>query len=559
MYILGLSFFYHDSAACLIKDGNIIAAVQEERFSRKKHDENFPKESIKYCLKEAGIVINDISYITYYEKPLVKFERILETSFITWPYCYRQFSQALLSWLEKKIWIPQLIKKELGYKGKIFYIKHHLSHAASAYFGSGFSNSAILTVDGVGEWETATLGVAHRNEITIQKSLAFPHSLGLLYSSFTHFLGFEVNSDEYKVMGLSAYGSPKFTELIFKKLVDLKKNGSFALNMKYFTYHYTLQMTGGAFEKLFDMPIRKKDSAITQVHKDIAASIQNVTEIILLAMTDYLYEKTKQTNLCLAGGVALNAVANGKILKKSKFKNIFVQPAAGDAGGALGAAFYTYHTILDREESRVKSINIFTGPSYSNNEIKKYLDNNKIRYQKYEMQELITKTAIYIGEQKIVGWFQGRAEFGPRALGNRSILADARNEKNREKLNRQIKRRESFRPFAPTVLLERAKEYFSIENDFPFMTFVVEVNTKKIPATTHVDGTARIQTVTKEANPLYYDLIKAFEKISGCAAIINTSFNIAGEPMVLTPKDAYVSFLKSDMDVLVLGNFMLLK
>ena len=558
MYILGISCFYHDSAACLLKDGKIISAVQEERFTRKKHDLSFPANAIKYCLSEAGIKIDDVSYVGFYEKPFIKFERILTTYIATFPRSFPSFIKAIPLWLHEKLWIPNIIKTKLGYKGDILYIDHHLCHAASSFLVSPFEEAAILTIDGVGEWETATYGVGRGARIELFKDLSFPHSLGLLYNAFTYYLGFKVNSAEYKVMGLAPYGKPVYYELIMKELVALKPDGSFKMNMKYFAYDYGLTMTNKNFYRLFGRPPRKPETTLEKFHEDVAASLQKATEEIILRMANHLYDKTKLENLCLAGGVALNCVANGRIVKETKFKNIFIQPASGDAGSAVGVAAYIYNSLLGNKRSYVMK-DAFLGPEYSNDEIKKYLDKNDIEYKKYSPDELIKTSARLINGQKVVGWFEGRMEFGPRALGARSILADPRNPDAKNIVNSKIKFREEFRPFAPTVLEEKAAEYFDLELPSPFMLLVAQVRPDKrfMPSITHVDGSARIQTIRKEDNPLYYSLIEEFYRISGCPVVLNTSFNLRGEPLVMTPHDAFLCFMRSGLDHLVMGNFIL--
>lgn len=558
MYILGISCFYHDAAACLIKDGEIIAAAQEERFTRKKHDPNFPKNAINYCLKEAGISVSDIEYVGFYDKPFVKFERIILTYIATFPKSFPSFSKSMPVWIKDKLWIKRLIHENVGFEKEILFINHHQSHAASSFLVSPFEEAAILTIDGVGEWATATYGIGRGTDIEILKEINFPHSLGLLYSAFTYYLGFKVNSAEYKVMGLAPYGKPIYYDLIMKELIDVKEDGSFKCNMKYFAYDYGLTMTNGKFDKLFGGPPRVPETKLDQRHKDLAASVQKVTEEVVLRMANYLYKKTGLKNLCMAGGVALNCVANGRVLRESPFENIFIQPAAGDAGGAVGVAKFIYHTLLGNPRTAPIKDTYF-GPQYSNEDIKKYLDERNVKYHQLSREELLKKTAQLIHEQNVIGWFQGRMEFGPRALGNRSIIADATNPENRDVVNLKIKFRESFRPFAPSVLAEKASQYFELDCPSPYMLLVANVREGKriIPAVTHVDNSARIQTVTREENELYYDLIKEYEKISGVPVIINTSFNVRGEPIVCTPHDAYMCFMRTNMDYLVMGNFLL--
>lgn len=558
MYILGISCFYHDSAACLLKDGVVLSAVQEERFTRKKHDFSFPINAVKYCLDEAGITIDDISYIGFYEKPLIKFERILTTYIATFPRSLPSFIKAIPLWLHEKLWMPQIIKKELKYRGEILYVDHHLCHAASSFLVSPFEEAAILTIDGVGEWETATYGIGRGCDIELFKHLLFPHSLGLLYSAFTYYLGFKVNSAEYKVMGLAPYGKPRYYDLIMREMVRVKEDGSFKLNMKYFAYDYGLRMTSWNFNKLFGRQPRKPETGLEEFHKDIAASVQKVTEEIILRMVKHLHNETKSDNLCLAGGVALNCVANGRVVKETLFKNIFIQPASGDAGSAVGVAAYIYNTLLKNKRSFMMD-NAFSGPEYPDDEIKRYLDENRVEYREYKNGDLIKVAARLINEQKVIGWFQGRMEFGPRALGARSILADPRNPDAKDIVNSKIKFREGFRPFAPTVLAEKAREYFDLDLHSPFMLLVAKVRPEKrfMPSITHVDGSARIQTIQKEDNPLYYSLIEEFYKISDCPVILNTSFNLRGEPLVMTPHDAFLCFMRSGLDYLVMGNFVL--
>jgi carbamoyltransferase len=558
MNILGISCFYHDSAAALIKDGLLVAAAQEERFTRKKHDQDFPTNAIHYCLQEGGIQAQDLDYIGFYDKPFTKFERLLTTYVDTFPKSLPSFLKAMPVWLKEKLWIPQKIREELGDAGKILFVEHHLSHAASAFFVSPFSEAAILTADGVGEWETTTMGMGNDRTLTLTKSIHFPHSLGLLYSAFTYYLGFRVNSAEYKVMGLAPYGKPIFADLILRELISLKEDGSFRLNMRYFAYDYGLTMTNKYFHTLFGVPPRTPESTLTQFHKDVAASIQHVTDEIMLRMTTDLHKKTGSDNLCLAGGVALNCVSNSKVLASSGFKQMFIQPAAGDAGGSVGAAFYIYNMLLKNKRSYTCSHN-FLGPEYSDEAIEQVLNKLNLGGKRFSNDHLLKKTAQLIADQQVVGWFQGRMEFGPRSLGARSILADARNPENYSRVNLKIKFRESFRPFAPTVVLERMKDYFEFDQPSPYMLFVAQVRADRrtIPAVTHVDGSARLQTIVRDDHALFYDLIIEFEKLTGCAVVINTSFNVRGEPIVCTPSDAIKCFLRTDMDYLILGNFIL--
>jgi len=558
MHILGISCFYHDAAAAIIKDGQLIAAAHEERFTRKKHDFRFPIHAIKYCLAEAGIKARELDYVGFYDKPFIKFERILYTYLATFPRSLPSFLKAMPLWIKEKLWIPQIIKKEMDYDGPVLFADHHVSHAASAFLVSPFDEAAILTIDGVGEWDTATYGAGRGNQIELFKCIKFPHSLGLLYSAFTYYLGFKVNSAEYKVMGLAPYGKPVYYDRIMSELISVKDDGSFKLNMKYFAYDYGLTMTNGRFNKLFGAPPREPESKLEQFHKDVAASIQKVTDEIMVRMANHLYRETKLKNLCMAGGVALNCVANSKVLHRTPFEHLFIQPAAGDAGGAVGIAYYIYNTLLGNPRNFVWQ-NAFLGPEFSDDDIEEYLKQRGVEYRKLDRQTLLEETARLIAEQNVIGWFQGRMEFGPRALGSRSIIADARNPENQSRVNLAIKFRESFRPFAPTVLIERSSEYFDLDCPSPYMLLVAQVreNKREIPSVTHVDGSARLQTIAREDNPLYYDLIKEFEKLTGCPVIINTSFNVRGEPIVCTPHDAFMCFMRTKMDYLVMGSFVL--
>ncbi|MBI2251821.1 MAG: carbamoyltransferase [Armatimonadetes bacterium] len=569
MYILGISSYYHDACAALIKDGQIIAAADEERFTRLKHDYNFPIQAIDFCLKEAKIESKNLDYGVFYEKPFLKFERILMTILAKLPQTLGVFRESMLSWLTDKIWVKSHIKEKLNIpEEKIFFSEHHYSHAASSFFTSPFKESAILTIDGVGEWTTAALGIGKDLEINLFREIKFPHSLGLLYSAFTAFLGFEVNEGEYKVMGMAPYGKPKYVEKVYK-LIELKEDGSFNLNLDYFSYHYSKVKTFNAnFEKLFGNPVLPSFSnEIKEYYCDIASSIQKVAEDILIKMANFLYKETEMENLCMAGGVALNSAANFKILNQTPFKNIYIIPACGDSGGAAGAAFYLYHQILKHPRVFIME-HAYWGKAYSNLEIKDFLDLKGINYQNFSDDEvLLTKIAEALNKGKVIGWFQGKFEYGPRALGNRSILADARKKEMKEIVNKKIKFREPFRPFAPSVLEDKAEEFFEIEEaclHYPlrYMLYVVAVKEDKkeiIPAVTHIDGTARIQTVNKKFNPRYYNLIYKFYEITGVPVILNTSFNLKGEPIVNTPENAYNTFCKSDMDLLVLENFLIAK
>src|SRR3989338_26005 len=561
-YILGISCFYHDAAACLIKDGQLVAAAAEERFTRKKHDNNFPSNAIAYCLKEASIEEKDIDAVGFYEKPLLKFERIVEVAANTWPKSYKSFISAIPQWLRKKLWIKENIQKELkNFKGEIYFTEHHVAHAASSYLVSPFKEAAIVTLDGVGEWATTTIGQGTEEKINIREEIHFPHSLGLLYAIITHYLGFKPNSAEYKVMGLAPYGEPVYQKEI-ENLIELKKDGSFKLNMDILTHDESTSFYDEEkMKKLFGFPPRI-GGPLSEAHKNLAASIQTVTEKAVLAICRHAYELTKSKNLCLAGGVALNCVANGKILAETPFENIFIEPAAGDDGGALGVAFYIWTNVLKNKRSFELKHSSW-GPQFSDKEIEDFLEKKKIPYEKFlSEEELVSKTAKLIAEPgNALGWFQGRMEWGPRALGNRSILADPRREENRDLVNLKIKFREDFRPFAPAVLRERASEFFDLDaKESPFMLLVNHVKDgKKIPAVTHVDGSARPQTVSKEENLLFHKLIKAFEKETGCPVLINPSFNVSGEPIVLNPEHAFNVFRHTNMDALVMGNFLILK
>ncbi len=571
-YILGISCYYHDSGAVLLKDGDIVFAAQEERFTRIKQDESLPVESVRHALAYAGITIDQVDVIGFYEKPLLKFfDRLLQTYFSTWPRGFFQYQRAMKEWMHRKLWIPQNIEKELGYKGPIFYVQHHESHAASSFYCSGFDEAAIVTVDGVGEWATTTIGKGKGKDIALLQEIHFPHSLGLLYSAITYYLGFRVNSAEYKVMGLAPYGEPKYTKE-FRELITLRDDGSFKLNKKYFTYEYGLRMTGKRIEKLFAHPRRNPESKLEQCHKDIAASLQQITDEAMLKLCSHAKKITGCDHLCLAGGVALNCVSNGHILRSGLFKDIFIQPAAGDAGGALGVALYIWHKKYNGER-KLKIEHVYLGTEYSDNDITAVLDAQKIPYQSFDdFALLIAHCSKLLEGENVIGWFQGRMEFGPRSLGNRSIIADARNKENWQKVNLKIKFRESFRPFAPTVLEERCAEYFDLDRESPYMLLVADVKPDKreeIPAVTHIDGSARIQTIRRDQNPKYYDLIKAFADrtghvkdgahVAGCPVIINTSFNVRGEPIVESPKDALNCFLNTHMDYLVMGNILLEK
>jgi carbamoyltransferase len=584
--ILGLSAFYHDSAACLVRDGEIIAAAQEERFTRKKHDASFPKHAVRYCLREGGIKVNELEYVAFYEKPFLKFDRILHSYLAYAPAGLKSFLMAIPLWIRERIWMKELIRRELGCDCKVFFPEHHESHAASAFFPSPFSEAAFLTIDGVGEWTTTSYGVGRGNQIQMLAELRFPHSLGLLYSAFTYFTGFKVNSGEYKLMGLAPYGQPKYRDLILRELIDLKDDGSFRLNMKYFNYGVGLTMTKAAFNRLFDRPPRKPESKLTQSDMDLARSIQDVTDEIMLRMARHVRKETGRRNLCLAGGVALNCVANGRILRECIFDRIWIQPAASDAGGALGAALFAWHQILDKER-KADDVNdsqrgSYLGPAYRNDEIRAYLETQKIPFTELPDGELPEKIADLINAQKVIGWFYGRMEFGPRALGARSIIGDAQSPKMQELMNLKIKFRESFRPFAPSVLREKLSDWFELDEESPYMLLVAPVSKNRrheittdqqslfglqklltirseIPAVTHVDYSARIQTVADQHQPMFYRMIKKFDERYGCPVIINTSFNVRGEPIVATPEHAFTCFMRTNMDYLLLGNFLLEK
>tara|TARA_B110000495_G_C23025979_1_gene609725 strand:- start:65 stop:1768 length:1704 start_codon:yes stop_codon:yes gene_type:complete len=566
MYNLGISCYYHDSAAALLKDGKVIAAVEEERFSRKKFDDGFPKKAIEWCLFEAGITPKEIDSIAFYDKPVLKLERLLDNYIAVAPRGLFSFLDVIPKWIHKRLWIKNEIKNNLkGFNGEIIFPEHHLSHAAHAFFTSPFKESAILTVDGVGEWTTTSFGSAKNNSIKLTNDIRWPHSLGLFYSAFTYFLGFQVNEGEYKLMGLSSYGTPKYYDIIMNNLVDVKDDGSMHLNMKYFAFTYDKVMTNKKFSELFGILPKLKDEKTLQIHFDIGASAQKVLEDILLKMVNHVHKTTGKNNLCLGGGVALNGVANYKILKDSPFENVHIPPSPGDAGSAVGCAQYLYYVhkknkrIIEDEDTTIKE-NVYVGPSFTNDEIKKFLDLNSIPYQLLEKNELLPKTARLISEGNIVGWYQGKMEWGPRALGNRSILADPRKSEMKDILNKKIKHRESFRPFAPSILEEHASDYFEINTSSPYMLMVAKVKQpEKIPAVTHVDGTGRLQTVSKNSNPLYYELISEFFKITGVPVIINTSMNVMGEPIVNTPQQAYQMIVKTDMDYIVMGNYLVSK
>jgi carbamoyltransferase len=619
--ILGISAYYHDSAACLVEDGRIVAAAQEERFTRKKHDAGFPSHAVDYCLREAGITAAELDLVGFYEKPLVKFERLLETYTASAPRGLRSYLMAIPLWLGDKLWMAEDIAARLdGYTGEVLFGEHHESHAASAFYPSPFEQAAIVTLDGVGEWATSSIGVGRGHALEMIHELRFPHSLGLLYSAFTYFAGFKVNSGEYKVMGLAPYGQPKYVQAIKDHLVEIRDDGSLWMNQEYFTYTHGLTMTGRGFERLFDGPPRQPETRLTQREMDLARSIQDITEEVMLKMTAYAHRETGMRDLCLAGGVALNCVGNGRILREGPFEQIWIQPAAGDAGGAVGVALSLFHRYLGKprvsceaagtwerrarvpEEPEVRDVHgatevrhapcqpkyadgmsgAYLGPRYSEEEIERFLDRNGYAATRVHRRELADCVAAHLADEKVIGLLQGRMEFGPRALGGRSIIADARSPKMQSVMNLKIKFRESFRPFAPSVLRDRAAEWFELDGDSPYMLLVADVRRDKrlaappgaddlwgieklnvprstIPAVTHVDYSARIQTVRRETHGLYHDIIAAFFERTGCPIIVNTSFNVRGEPIVCTPEDAYRCFMRTDMDVLVLETFVLQK
>ncbi|MFH2146102.1 MAG: carbamoyltransferase [Candidatus Omnitrophota bacterium] len=586
MKILGISAFYHDSAAALVIDGEIIAAAQEERFTRIKHDFAYPENAIAYCLGEAKCQGRDLDFVAFYDKPFLKFKRILETYLAFAPAGVFSFIKAMPLWLKQKLWIKEQIRQELDFCGKIIFPAHHESHAAAAFFPSPFKEAAFITLDGVGEYTTTSYGLGRGNGIKILEEIHFPHSLGLLYSAFTYYAGFKVNSGEYKMMGLAPYGRPVYKDLILSELLDFKKDGSFRLNMKYFNYCTGLKMINRNFEELFKGPARRPESKITQRDMDIASSAQAATEEVMLCIARYVHTKTDMKNLCLAGGVALNCVGNGRILNNGPFEKIWIQPAASDAGSALGAALFTWYQYLGNKREADEKCDFqkasLLGPEFTNGQIKDFLEKNSIPHVWLTDEELPDKAAELLNCQNVIGWFQGKMEFGPRALGNRSILGDARSAQMQETINLKIKFRESFRPFAPTVLAELAADYFELKQESPYMLLVAQVNRRicreltkdeenldgldrlqlvrsPVPAVTHVDYSARVQTIKEKDNPRYYKLLKRFYEKYGCAVVINTSFNVRGEPIVCTPEDAYRCFMRTNMDYLVLGNFLLEK
>ena len=593
MNILGISAYYHDSAVALLSAGKLVAAAQEERFTRKKHDASFPQNAITYCLEEGGLTLDQLDYVVFYDKPLIKFERLLETYLAYAPSGFRSFLAAMPVWLKEKLFLKDLLKKELAKLGDckvnslppLLFTEHHQSHAASAFFASPFEKAAVLCMDGVGEWATTSVWMGDGNSLEPIWEINFPHSLGLLYSAFTYFTGFRVNSGEYKLMGLAPYGEPKYKDLILDKLLSLKEDGSFRMDMQYFNYANGLTMTNRRFDQLFGGPPRQAESEVTQREMDIASSIQAVTEEVVLRLGRSVQRETGVENLCLAGGVALNCVANGKLLREGPFKEIWIQPAAGDAGGAVGAALSIWHEYLEkpREVNGADFMSgSYLGPRFSDSEITGYLDSINASYQRLDDAELMPRLAEILDRENVVGWFQGRMEFGPRALGGRSIIGDPRSQSMQSVMNLKIKYRESFRPFAPSILAERVSDYFEMDSASPYMLLVAPVQESvrlpmsedqqklfgieklnvprsQIPSITHVDYSARVQTVHPQTNPRYYDLIKHFDQRTGCPVLINTSFNVRGEPIVCTPEDAYRCFMRTEMDYLVLENFLLAK
>jgi carbamoyltransferase len=604
--ILGISAYYHDSAACLVEDGRIVAAAQEERFTRKKHDASFPAAAVEYCLREAGITPSELDLVGFYEKPLVKFTRLIETYIACAPRGWRSYLMAIPLWLSEKLWMADDIASRLeGYTGQVLFGEHHESHAASAFYPSPFEQAAIVTIDGVGEWATSSIGVGRGHELELLRELRFPHSLGLLYSAFTYFTGFRVNSGEYKVMGLAPYGEPKYVKTIKDHLVEIRDDGSLWMNMEYFTYPHGLTMTGDAFGALFGGPARQPEAKLTQREMDLARSVQDITEEVMLKMARFAHRETGMPDLCLAGGVALNCVGNGRLLREGPFDNIWIQPAAGDAGGALGTALGLWHRYLDKPRVSAEQSGAwerasadgapsaqrryadgmqgsFLGPRFTDDEIGRFLASNGYLARRLDGSDLAEEVARLLAEEKVVGLFQGRMEFGPRALGGRSIIGDARSPEMQSVMNLKIKFRESFRPFAPAVLREHVHEWFDLDTESPYMLLVADVLPSRrvparedaatlwgidrlnvprstIPAVTHVDCSARIQTVRRDTNPMYYDIIAAFYRRTGCPVIVNTSFNVRGEPIVGTPEDAFRCFMRTDMDALVLEHYVLLK
>jgi carbamoyltransferase len=584
--VLGISAFYHDSAACLVRDGEIVAAAQEERFTRKKHDHRFPSHAVAYCLKEGGIAASDLELVAFYDKPWIKFERLLETYLAFAPAGLPSFLKAMPLWLKQKLWMHELVRKEIGFGGELVFPEHHQSHAASAFFPSPFASAAVLTMDGVGEWATASWGAGRGNRVELQRELHFPHSLGLLYSAFTYYTGFKVNSGEYKVMGLAPYGEPRYVKTILDHLVDLKEDGSLRLDMRFFNYCQGLTMTSAAFDRLFGGPPRRPESPLTQREMDLARSLQDVTEEVMLRMARHVRRETGERDLCLAGGVALNCVGNGRVLRENIFDRIWIQPAAGDAGGALGAALFAWHHVLGRPRAasgeRDSQRGSYLGPAFSSDEIEAWLKGRGLPYRRLDPAQVPDAVAALIASEKVVGFLSGRMEFGPRALGARSILGDARSPRMQATMNLKIKFRESFRPFAPAVLREDVGEYFELDRESPYMLLVAHVRPERrvamtseqealfgidklnvprsdIPAVTHVDYSARVQTIDARDHPRFHAVVSAFKRRTGCGVVVNTSFNVRGEPIVCTPQEAYTCFMRTEMDALVLEDCILLK
>jgi carbamoyltransferase len=564
MYVLGISCFYHDAAACLLHEGVPVGAASEQVFTRRKHDPDFPIHAIQWLLKRAGITAADLGAVAFYDKPLVKFERMLLSHISTFPKSFPQFVRGMPSWFATKLRVDKALKNELGYSGPILYGSHHMSHAASAYYPSGFEEAGVLTVDGVGEWSTASWGKGTGHRLDLEGEIRFPHSLGLLYSAFTFYLGFKVNSGEYKVMGLAPYGEPRYVDNI-KKLIHIREDGSFRLDMRHFTFDHGMRMYNARFEEVMGQPTRPLDEGeVTQFHKDVARSLQEVVNEVMVALATRVVEETGSTRLCLAGGVALNCVANGHILRESPVTELFVQPAAGDAGGAMGAALWAWHHLLGNTERWTLETS-YLGPGYDEAEIVAALDRYGAVYQRLERPQLLARVAELIDQAHVVGWYQDRLEWGPRALGHRSILGDPRNPEMRDIINLKIKMREGFRPFAPSVLEDRAAHYFELDEPSPFMLLVCQVRDEirtgpeALPAITHVDGSARVQTINRDQDALYYDLISAFQERTGCGVLVNTSMNVRGEPIVNTPEDAYRCFMRTEMDALACGPFLLRK
>jgi len=588
MNILGISAYYHDSAACLVRDGELVAAAQEERFTRKKHDHRFPAAAVEYCLREGGLKPEQLDFVAFYDKPLQKFERLLETYLDYAPVGLKSFLMAMPLWLREKLWTRDQVVRSCHTDAKVLFTEHHESHAASAFFPSPFHSAAVLTIDGVGEWATSSYGKGVGNELHLIAETRFPHSLGLLYSAFTYYTGFKVNSGEYKVMGLAPYGEPKYVQTILDELVDIAPDGSMKLNMEYFEYPYGLRMTNGAFDRLFGAPAREAESHLTQREMDLARSIQDVTELAMLRMAEHVHRETGERNLCMAGGVALNCVGNGRILREGPFERIWIQPAAGDAGGALGAALSVWYQYLGNERPaapggrccRDRMKGSYLGPQFRDDEIEAYLHRVGAKYRKLDETTLVQEVAKRLADEKVVGWFEGRMEFGPRALGARSILGDPRSPKMQSVMNLKIKFRESFRPFAPSVLRERVHDYFELDTDSPYMLLVAPVQEhlrvamtdaeqqlfgieklnvprSAVPAITHVDYSARVQTVDRQDHPLYHALLSEFERLTGCPVLVNTSFNVRGEPIVGSPENAYQCFMRTGIDTLAIEGYLM--